>query len=197
MATVSPSGMLRSRASRVQKSAAAKERLREGYRPGRVRILFVGESPPASGRFFYHADSGLYRAIRDTFLAAFPDLREKRFLDSFRSMGCYLVDLCERPVDHLNARSRRRACIAGELGLARRIRELRPGTIVTVVRSIGANVERAAKSAGWSGLHVVLPYPGRWHRYRQEFRRKLLPVLQASFASGQGLVLEELGKIQS
>jgi hypothetical protein len=195
MTTVSPVGVPRSHACGAQESAAAKERLRERYRPERVRILFVGESPPASGRFFYQADSGLYSAIRDTFLAAFPDLRKDHFLESFRSMGCYLVDLSEKPVDRLNARARRRACMAGETRLVRRIRQLDPEIIVTVVQSIAENVERAANSAGWNGLHVVLPYPGRWQRYRQEFRRKLLPVLRASF--GQGLVLEELGKIQS
>ena len=41
-------------------------------------MLFVGESP-ASGRFFYRADSGLYRAIRQTFLSAFPDLKDADF----------------------------------------------------------------------------------------------------------------------
>jgi hypothetical protein len=46
-------------------------------------MLFVGESPPASGRLFYHADSGLYRAIRQAFLSAFPDLKDADFLESF------------------------------------------------------------------------------------------------------------------
>jgi hypothetical protein len=73
------------------------ERLRRRFRPEKVRILFVGESPPASGRFFYQADSGLYRATRQAFLKAFPDLRERNFLESFRDLGCYLVDLCEPP----------------------------------------------------------------------------------------------------
>jgi hypothetical protein len=44
-----------------------RERLRLRYRPVLIRLLFIGESPPASGRFFYRQDSGLYRAIRDAF----------------------------------------------------------------------------------------------------------------------------------
>lgn len=159
---------------------ATRERLRQRYRPHRVRILFVGEAPPASGRFFYHADSGLYRAVRDTFLAAFPGMRSAHFLDSFRSLGCYLVDLCGMPVDRMNPRSRQRACLAGEASLSRRIRRLRPKIIVTVVRSIGINVRRAEQHANWSGPHFELPYPGRWHRYRREFRRKLVSVLRAN-----------------
>jgi len=158
--------------------SSARERLRERYRPDRVRILFVGEAPPASGRFFYQADSGLYRAIRDTFLAVFPHLRKADFLDSFRSLGCYLVDLCGRPVDQMNVKSRQRVCLAGEVQLARRIRQLRPEIIVVVVRSIGTNVRRAEKHASWLGAHIELPYPGRWHHHRPAFRRKLTPVLR-------------------
>jgi hypothetical protein len=84
-------------------SLESREGLRRQYQPRRVRILFVGEAPPASGRFFYRADSGLYRAIRDTFVTAFPSLRSSNaeFLEAFRAMGCYLVDLCGEPVDRL------------------------------------------------------------------------------------------------
>jgi hypothetical protein len=40
--------------------ASARERLRRHYPPARVRILFVGESPPASGRFFYQCSVERY-----------------------------------------------------------------------------------------------------------------------------------------
>src|SRR5262249_41202041 len=135
-------------------AASARERLRERYRPDRVRILFVGEAPPASGRFFYQADSGLYRAIKDSFLAALPALRKTDFLHSFRSLGCYLSGLCGRPVDRMNMRSRQRVRLAGEVQLARRIRQLLPEIIVVVVRSIGANVRRAENNVSWSGAHI-------------------------------------------
>ena len=138
----------------------------------------MGESPPASGRFFYQADSGLYRAIKDTFLSAFPRLQKTEFLDSFRCLGCYLVDLCGEPVDKMTRRARRCAWRAGEVRLARTIRTLRPEVIVTIVRSISTNVRRAQEQAGWSGLHIELPYPGRWYRYRMQFRRQLVPLLR-------------------
>jgi len=160
-----------------------KELLRKRYRPNHVRILFVGEAPPASGRFFYQADSGLYRAVRDTFIAVFPNLRQRHFLDSFRTMGCYLVDLCRRPVDRMERKTRQRVCSAGEAGLNRTLRQLRPEIVVTVVRSINRNVRRAEQKAKWSGLHVGLPYPGRWVKHRAEFRRKLMPLLHKSLPS--------------
>jgi hypothetical protein len=162
--------------------AIARELLREHYRPDRVEILFVGESPPASGRFFYQADSGLYRAIRETFLQGFPFLRNTEFLDSFCSLGCYLVDLCGDPVDNMAHDGRKHACRRGETRLAQYIRRLRPQTIVTVVRSIRTNVNRAQERAGWSGPHLELPYPGRWHRHRTKFRRLLVPFLRQALA---------------
>jgi hypothetical protein len=143
-----------------------------------VRILFVGESPPASGRFFYQADSGLYRAVRKTFLIAFPSLREGEFLDSFRALGCYLVDLCGEPVDKMTSDARRCARRFGEFRLARTIQALRPEIIITILLSIGENVRRAREHAAWSGPHLELPYPGRWHRARLQFSRKLVPLLR-------------------
>ena len=163
-----------------------RERLRKRYRPDRVRILFVGESPPASGRFFYQADSGLYRAVRDTFLAAFPRLEKAEFLDAFRSLGCYLVDLCGEPVDRLAPPDRRGAGRAGEVRLARTIRALRPQAMVTIVRSIGANVRRAQQQAAWSGESMELPYPGRWKSHRMQFRRQLVPLLRKTLRAVGG-----------
>src|SRR5262249_21989494 len=135
---------------------------------------------PASGRFFYRADSGLYRAIRNTFVAASPALRDGNFLESFRALGCYLVDLCGTPVDRMTRNKREKVCLTGEARLSRRLRQLRPEIIVTVIRSIVSNVRRAEQQAKWSGMHVELPYPGRWDRNRREFRRKLVPVLRTT-----------------
>jgi hypothetical protein len=161
----------------------SRERLRQSFHPKKVRILFVGESPPASGRFFYQADSGLYRAIREAFVKAFPNLREADFLKSFRRLGCYLLDLCARPVDRLHPKVRRKACRAGEPRLAKSLQALRPEIVIVVIRSIARNVKRAERKANWSGRHVELPYPGRWIRHRTAFVRQLVPILRQSFPS--------------
>ena len=157
------------------------ERLRRSFRPKKVRILFVGESPPASGRFFYQADSGLYRAIREAFVKAFPDLRQADFLKSFRDLGCYLIDLCEYPVDRLQPKARRKAHLNGEPSLSKSLRALHPEIVVVVVRLISGNVRRSELQANWSGQHVELPYPGRWTRHRTAFIQRLVPILRQPF----------------
>ena len=157
--------------------------MRRRYRPAQVRILFVGEAPPASGRFFYRADSGLYRAIRDAFVDACPNVAEDNFLKSFQELGCYLVDLCGKPVDRMNGVQRRRACRNGEVRLARILKRLRPKIVITVVRSIAGNVRRAESRAAWSGRHIELPYPGRWTRHRTAFLATLKPILRECYGS--------------
>jgi hypothetical protein len=144
-----------------------------------VRLLFVGEAPPASGRFFYQRDSGLYRAIRDAFRAVDPSIADANFLQVFQASGCYLIDLCAQPVDHLDEKSRRAACRASEVMLARRIGRVQPLVIVTMLRSIRGNVNRAAIRAGWHGQRLDLPYPGRWWRQRDVFVTELVPALRS------------------
>lgn len=174
-----------SHAKNVSRSTARsyfdRERLRRSYRPVRVRVLFVGEAPPASGRFFYSANSGLYRAIRAAFVAAFPHNYDEDFLRRFQSLGCYLVDLCGRPVDRLQEKVRRSVCVAGETRLTKRLKQLHPEIVVVLLRSIAANVSRAAAKAKWSGIQVESPYPGRWYRNRLAFENQLVPLLRATF----------------
>jgi len=156
-----------------------RERLRRLYRPLCLRLLFIGEAPPASGRFFYQCDSGLYRAIRDSFRAVDPSITDADFLLVFQTAGCYLIDVCRRPVDQLDPPSRRAACLAREPLLSRTIKKLQPQAIATVVRSIRGNVERAASRAGWQGPLIDLPYPGRWRHHQDLFLDALVPALRS------------------
>jgi hypothetical protein len=132
--------------------SSERERLRRRYRPADLRLLFIGEAPPASGRFFYNRDSGLYRAMQDAFCVIDPSITNESFLAVFQRAGCYLIDTCQHPIDRLDRQSRRAACVASEPLLSRRIRRLQPQAIVTLVRSIRNNVERATHRADWRGL---------------------------------------------
>jgi len=163
------------------KQGRAQERLRRRYRPARVRILFVGEAPPASGRFFYQADSGLYRAMRDGFASVFRQISGDNFLEAFQALGCYLADLCGRPVDRLPPAQRKAARLEGEARLSRMLKRFKPEIVIAVARSISHNLRRARQHANWSGLYVELPYPGRWQRYRKVFLAGLVAALRKAY----------------
>lgn len=160
-----------------RQSRHQRETLRSSFQPGRLRLLFIGESPPASGRFFYQRDSGLYRAMRDTFRLVIPAIDDRNFLATFQAAGCYLIDLCLEPVDRLDAKARRIACRDGERSLSRRILQLQPLMIATMLRSIESNVSRAALNANWRGPCIHLPYPGRWRKHREVFSKALAPII--------------------
>jgi hypothetical protein len=155
-----------------------RERLRQSFRPPHIQLLFIGESPPASGRFFYSANSGLYRAMRMAFQIVDSKVDDENFLAAFRARGCYLTDLSHEPVDRLDPVLRRAMRSDGEKFLAREITRLQPGIIAPVLRSIVRNVENAAARASWQGEILQFPYPGRWSRYREAFVKALVPVIR-------------------
>jgi len=113
----------------------------------------------------------------ETFSAADAAITAETFLETFQSSGCYLIDLCPEPVDHLDASERRAVCRASEKPLSRTIARLQPPAIATVVRSIEGNVARAAALAEWQCPVTHLPYPGRWSRHRLVFVDTLLPAI--------------------
>lgn len=154
-----------------------REALRRKFLPSDLWLLFIGESPPASGRFFYRADSGLYRAMRDAFRAVDPSINDRNFLETFQASGCYLVDLCPYPVDHLDRKLRADICRASEGLLSTKIAHLQPRMIASVVRSIEGNILRATSAAKWHGPLIRLPYPGRWSHCRKVFLNTLIPKL--------------------
>jgi hypothetical protein len=154
--------------------------LRERYRPGRVRLLFVGESSPAGGTHFYRANSNLFRATRDAFVqahgaGAVPE--GEAFLGYFAAAGCWLVDLAERPVNRMPGQERRAEVEAGVDRLAGIIRSARPEHIVVVKASIESAVGEAARRAGLaSEVVTTLPFPVR--QWRRAYIRELAAFLE-------------------
>lgn len=142
--------------------------LRRRYRPSVTRMLFVGESSPAGATHFYRADSNLYRATREAFgvgLSVADPPEGEAFLTWFQELGCWLVDLADRPVNRSAAAERTRAVDAGIPALARTIRELQPARILVVLRRIAPAVRRAARVAGFDDRAIdVLPFPTRQWR---------------------------------
>ncbi len=144
-------------------------------------MLFIAESPPASGRFFYRGDSGLYRAMREAFQIADPSIGDETFLAAFQAAGCYLIDLCAEPVDALDSKSRQAAHRAAEASSSKAIAQMRPSTIATLLRSIEGNVASAISGANWSGRVIHLPYPGRWSLHKDAFVRVIVPPIRELF----------------
>jgi hypothetical protein len=160
------------------------EAVRRQFLPKSVSMLFIGESPPAGGTFFYLANSKLYDATKEAFRSALPDVvRGPIFLERFAELGCYLDDLCLEPVNHLKldnppAKAKRlRLREQGEAPLATRMCDFAPRHVVAVMKGIEENVGRALHLAELDAGLDVLPFPGRT-AHRDRYVDELVEILR-------------------
>ena len=136
------------------------EALRQRYRPAQVRILFVGESPPAAGSFFYRADSVLFEATRDGFQRAYGSMPDgEAFLERFSAAGCWLWDLSLEPVNRFPEPERSAAAFDSEPALAQLLAGLAPENVVVVLKRIEPNVRRAMEKVASTARLTVVPFP--------------------------------------
>lgn len=124
------------------------ETIRKKFKPKDIRILFIGESNPAGGTFFYLSNSILYYAFKSGFTEVFGAFNsDSQFLSYFKSIGCYLDDLCLKPVNHLPPVERSAERKNGIESLSNRIKIYNPRMIVVVMKAIQEDVFLAIKKA--------------------------------------------------
>lgn len=147
------------------------EELRERYKPDEIKVLFVGESRPNSGKFFYKKDSILYSAMHEAF--GHPN----EFLDLLRANGFYLDDLIPYPVNRFKEDERECARRQHQVRLASRLSVYHPTYIITVMKRIKSHVDCAIQTAGIEfSHHYCLPFP--WNdRFRAQFVHELKSIL--------------------
>ncbi len=151
----------------------AAEECRRGYRPEIIKVLFIGESPPAGGTFFYYANSNLSRFTERAFEQVYGSEigTGKAFLEFFKSLGCYLDDLCLTPVNKLDNRARNQLCQNSVPSYAARMKEYNPLALIAVKLSIRKQAEEAQRLAGMGHIPLwVVPFPtmGNQPRYIKE-----------------------------
>jgi hypothetical protein len=149
------------------------EKARTDHRPRQITTLFVAESPPVGGTFFYYGNGHLGRHLRRSIEEVL--VGDGGFLERFKSYGWYLDDLVPAPVNHLTPGDRRAAHLGAAEGLERRIAEYRPLAIVCLLKSIGAIVRTAASGAGFDGPFFEVPFPGNGQQRR--FHLQMIDII--------------------
>lgn len=164
---------------------------REAYRPERLRLLLVGESPPdpRSGkqRFFYSPDlasaDNLYRGVAMALYGheANFDLRQKpAVLERLRGDGVWLIDAADSPINGKPRSERRQAIRDGLDRLEHRCRALDPsvGVLICHTQVFRESIPRLG-TAGVRVLHETpLPFP--LGNKRAEFVDRARVALQAA-----------------
>jgi hypothetical protein len=160
----------------VKSSASAwYEELRNRYRPDRIRLLLIGESPPDPGsaerRFFYSpklSHDNLYRGVAAALYGTeqnFVAFAKPMVLDRLRADGVWLIDAVDHPIDKQTSAARRREIRNAAPGLVARVREIDPEVGVLICHSVV--YEHAAPSLNAAGMRVLhdrpIPFPlGNW-----------------------------------
>jgi hypothetical protein len=167
------------------------ERLRADYRPERVEVLLIGESPPDPGegelRFFYapelRADNlyrGVVEAVYGLELDGVKATPKTEMLGRLRNDGFWLIDAVEEPINKRTPRERSEAIREGVPDLVRRCKAIAPRRGVVICHGeVYKLTADALRAAGVRVLHdEPLPFPlGNW---RGRFVRGLRESLDAT-----------------
>jgi hypothetical protein len=139
------------------------ETMRRSFRPERITTLFVGESAPHSGDFFYCGNTGMQSHMRKAVEQAFGPTND--FLKTFQGYGWYLDDLVLEPVNEGFSPLERRAKCQGAIeSLAKRIEIYQPQAIVSALKTIESFVADAATRAQSSARRYCVPFAGNSHQ---------------------------------
>lgn len=157
------------------------KKIRKRYKPQEVKILFIGESPPKNGTFFYSHNSILFYAIFDAFKNRFGKSipNGPKFLEEyFQKKGCYLIDIFDENGKKLEDYKGDKNGVINELRT--KIQQLNPKTIIGVLSNKKfKNIVK--KSVANSNINLpsekikFLPFPtGKyWGKFTNELEKIL------------------------
>ncbi len=147
------------------------ERIRESFRPPRITTLFVGESAPQSGKFFYLGNSQVYWYMQEAFGGG------EDFLAWFKTNGFFLDDLILIPANKIaDKRERQQLGWDSVPSLAERLSRYQPAMVVALMKAIDPMVRAAMAEAGLSDLPFEsTPFPGNGQQ--GNFRSKMAEII--------------------
>ncbi len=155
------------------------EKLRVGFKPSRIVLLLVGESPPPHKGFFYdptvpegQLSRNTRKALQDHYRIEYAD--RQAFLTDFQAKGCYLTDLFKQrgKTFPTTTKEERNAAVQD---LHSFLQAENPKAVVSTLRRISRLVQEAVKTSHLRVEYRTLPYPTR--QYITEYRSKLGIIL--------------------
>ncbi len=166
------------------------EAIRSQYKPEWIVTLFVGESAPVSGNFFYKNNTALARHMRTAMVAAGLDCGDD-FLNKFKSLGWYLDDLVLEPINDRSRSQRKALHREWQENLTQRIADYRPKAVVSMLYAIRDVVDVAAARGARDARTYAVHFPGNGQQnlFHADMARMLpelptLPQIRATARRG-------------
>ena len=141
------------------------EHTRQQFRPDKIQLLLIGESPPENGVFFYDGcamTTYTAKAFENAFSTRYVDTHT--FLTDFKKRGGFLDDLSHIPVDKLSHSEREATLVNNIEALAKRIQIMKPACVITLLKKIEKHIDEAVKQCGLKIEIYHLPFPGCGHQ---------------------------------
>lgn len=158
-------------------------------KPSRLKLVFLLESPPASGKYFYDPDGKTTEPLFAAMMKAIgenPPTKEEG-LAAFARKGLFLMDATYQPVNHIKNRTERDEAILADLPeLIEDLNRNLPDRRVPLIL-VKANICRLLKGPieahGFNVINdEIVPFPSNgWqpvfhHRLQELFsKRKIKP----------------------
>ena len=157
-------------------------KLRNKYLPAKLNLIFILESPPASGKYFYDETGKISEPLFNELLKAlnYKPVDKKDGLNFFKSRGYFLVDATYKPVNKLKGKERNNTILANFSNLIDDLVNIdsdKKTPLILVKANICQLLESRLLTKGFFVLNkgVVLPFPstGQQKRFQIEIDKIL------------------------
>lgn len=148
-------------------------RLRNEYLPETLKLIFILESPPISGKYFYDKTGNKAEPLFNEMMKAIgcEPIDKEDGLQFFKNKGYFLVDSTYKPVNNLNRKVRDNTILSDFSELLADLRSITPdkkSPIVLVKVNVCQLLEIRLISEGFIVLNKgnVVPFPSTGQQKR-------------------------------
>ena len=156
--------------------------LRNKYHPRNLNLIFILESPPVSGKYFYDVTG---KKIEPLFsgmmkLLGYIPADKKDGLEFFKKMGYLLIDATYKQVNKLKGKMRNDTILADYKNLISDLKSINPNKnipIILVKANICKILDKRLSEEGFNIANkgAVIPFPS--HGQQKRFHSKALEIL--------------------
>jgi hypothetical protein len=157
--------------------------LRRRYKPNKIKLIILAESPPASGKYFYDPEGRITEPLFAALMRQIPVSPKSKEdgLRKFRRRGWLLVDATYEPVNKLKQSSRNAVIDRGYRALRKDLATLMSGRsipLVLIKKNVCRKLEPKLKEAGFEVLNGGLEIPFPSNSRQPEFHDKFPAILK-------------------
>ncbi len=160
-------------------------RLGNKYLPEKFRAIFILESPPSSGKYFYNASGRrtepLYKAMMECVLGLSPVPKKDAGLKKFQEAGYFLVNATYVPVNEKSNKERNFQILKDFCNLVSDLKKItnnKNTRIILVKVNICQLLEPLLSGCGFNVINngAVIPFPS--HGWQKEFCRGIKKLIK-------------------